>query len=448
MMIRALSEYYRLPENFGGLSVQYAPTGQAGFFSLGPNIICFGRSESGVTDDIEKATALDASRAVRIENGLLHIPFDPGEVVENLRRERYLKSLEQGNARIVSHDWVRKSYYFIRKGLPVPFRRHLQRRYFRDWKARKFPAWPIDLSVDSLHASLLRWSMKAAGAERLPFIWFWPNNASSCLIMTHDVETASGRDFTSDLMDLDESRKIFASFQVIPEGRYEFTDDYVKEIRSRNFEFNIHDLNHDGRLYVDRELFLQRATAINEYFRKFQTEGFRAGAMYRNQDWYESLECSYDMSVPNVAHLEPMRGGCCTVMPYFVGNILELPLTAAQDYSMFHILNDYSLGLWKQQVSLLIQNHGLISFITHPDYLIEKRARGVYCQLLDYLRQIIDHNQIWAPLPGEVNRWWRARSKMKLVQREGGWKIEGPESERATLAYAVLDGEDLRYEFS
>src|SRR5262249_40280427 len=117
-------------------------------------------------------------------------------------------------------------------------------------------------------------------------------------------------------------------------------------------------------------------------------------------------------------------------------------------YSMFHILNDYSLGLWKQQVSLLIQNHGLISFITHPDYLIEKRARGVYCQLLDYLRQIIDHNQIWAPLPGEVNRWWRARSKMKLVQREGGWKIEGPESERATLAYAVLDGEDLRYEFS
>ena len=37
--------------------------------------------------------------------------------------------------------------------------------------------------------------------------------------------------------------------------------------------------------------------------------------MYRNQDWYDVFEFSYDMSVPNVAHLDPMRGGCCTVMP-------------------------------------------------------------------------------------------------------------------------------------
>jgi len=447
-MIQALSDYYRLPETFGKFSVEFAAAGAAGFFSLGTKVICFGHSESGVTDDIEKATALDASKAVRIESGLLHLSFDPAEVVENLRRERYLQSLEQDNARIVNHDWVRKSYYFIRKGLPVQIRRHMQRRYFRDWKSRKFPVWPVDLSVDYLHESLLRWSMQAAGVERLPFIWFWPNKASSCLIMTHDVETAAGRDFTPNLMDIDESRKIYASFQVIPEERYEISSDYIEQIRNRGFEFNVHDLNHDGQLYVERDLFVARAAVINAYFRKFQARGFRAGAMYRNQDWYEAFEFSYDMSVPNVAHLEPMRGGCCTVMPYFIGNILELPLTAAQDYSMFHILNDYSLDLWKQQVAILMQNHGLISFITHPDYLIETRARSIYCQLLDYLRQTIDQNNIWAPLPGEVDRWWRARSNMKLVQGEGGWKIEGQDSERAALAYAVLDGDNLRYEFS
>ena len=31
------------------------------------------------------------------------------------------------------------------------------------------------------------------------------------------------------------------------------------EIRSRGFEFNIHDLNHDGRLYQERAEFLRRA---------------------------------------------------------------------------------------------------------------------------------------------------------------------------------------------
>ena len=80
------------------------------------------------------------------------------------------------------------------------------------------------------------------------------------------------------------------------------------------------------------------ARRINDYAREFGCDGFRSGAMYREQDWFDAFEFSYDMSVPNAAHLEPQRGGCCTVMPYFVGNILELPLTTVQDYSLFHIL--------------------------------------------------------------------------------------------------------------
>ena len=67
--------------------------------------------------------------------------------------------------------------------------------------------------------------------------------------------------------------------------------------------------------------------------------------MYREQEWFDAFEFSYDMSVPNAAHLEPQRGGCCTVMPYFVGDLLELPLTTTQDYSLFHILGDYSISL-------------------------------------------------------------------------------------------------------
>ena len=143
--------------------------------------------------------------------------------------------------------------------------------------------------------------------------------------------------------------------------------------------------------------------------------------------------------------LEPQRGGCCTVMPYFVGEILEIPLTACQDYTLFHILNDYSIGLWKKQTELILQKYGLLSFITHPDYLIESRARAVYESLLDYLSQISERRGIWRALPGEVDRWWRARSEMKLVEDGGGWRIEGPESERARLAYATLDGDQLVY---
>ena len=72
-------------------------------------------------------------------------------------------------------------------------------------------------------------------------------------------------------------------------------------------------------------------------------------------------------------------------MPYFVGNLLELPLTTTQDYSLFHILGDYSIELWKEEISAVLAANGLISFITHPDYLVEPRALGVYRDLLEHL---------------------------------------------------------------
>src|SRR5204862_5762605 len=130
-----------------------------------------------------------------------------------------------------------------------------------------------------------------------------------------------------------------------------------------------------------------------------------SGAMYREQTWYDALEFQFDMSVPNVAHLEPQRGGCCTVMPYFIGRVLELPLTTTQDYSLFHILDDYSTTLWKRQIDRIRSMHGLVSVIAHPDYLQGRRARDVYAALLAHLARLRSEAKLWIALPGEVNRW-------------------------------------------
>ena len=167
--------------------------------------------------------------------------------------------------------------------------------------------------------------------------------------------------------------------------------------------------------------------------------------MYREQAWYGAFEFAYDMSVPNAAHLEPQRGGCCTIMPYFVGNILELPLTTTQDYSLFHILDDYSTALWKEQIRLIRAHHGLISVIAHPDYLVGQRERDVYVELLQHLAELRDRDGVWVALPGEINRWWRNRQQMTLVASADGWRITGPDSHRARVAYATLVGDRLVY---
>ncbi len=423
-------------------------SGDIGFFRFGAHNICYGRCRSGVAENVQASDQFDASKDVRRDGMTLQLPFDFTEVIENLRLEHYRHEMPPGKEMFATSKLVRSLYYLIRECLPVSVRRQLQKAYFRDWEKLPFPAWPVDFTVDRLHETVLRQLMEAGGATKVPFIWFWPEGAPNCLIMTHDVETSAGRDFTSKLIDLDASFGIKASFQVIPEKRYEVSDEYVREIRNRGLEFNIHDLNHDGHLYRERTEFLRRAARINEYVRRYDTRGFRSGAMYRNQDWYDAFEFSYDMSVPNVAHLEPMRGGCCTVMPFFIGDIVELPLTAVQDYSLFHILNDYSIDLWKRQLALLRERNGLMSFIAHPDYLIDERARKVYQSLLAYLREMIVREKIWAVLPGEVNEWWRARSKMSLVHEGTGWKIEGLQNERARIAYATIDDGHLMYEIA
>src|SRR5262249_28637228 len=160
---------------------------------------------------------------------------------------------------------------------------------------------------------------------------------------------------------------------------------------------------------------------INNYGREFGARGFRAATLYRNTEWFDRLDFDYDMSVPNVGHLEAQRGGCCTVFPYFIGNILELPLTTTQDYSLFQILRTYNLDLWKTQASEIMAKHGLLSFIAHPDYLRDAKAQDVYRGLLSYLSQCRAEQGLWLATPGEVNQWWRERSQTRLVSQNGAW---------------------------
>ena len=170
-------------------------------------------------------------------------------------------------------------------------------------------------------------------------------------------------------------------------------------------------------------------------------DGFRAAVLYRRQEWFKDLDFSYDMSVPNVAHLDPQRGGCCTVMPYFVGGLLEIPVTTTQDYTLFHILSDYKADLWKTQIDLIMEKHGLLGFIVHPDYITTDRERKVYEGLLAHLAELRRKKGIWIATPGKVNKWWRQRAKMKIIEDSRGVRIEGEGSERARVGYAsAVDG--------
>jgi hypothetical protein len=438
LMNDSFLEYFKCPERYARFSLRGPLSGATRYFLVGPGNVCYGRLWPPQNGS-DAGKMCDVVQEVKVEAGTVSLPFDIKEVVDNLRCELYPSSAR--NKQSLVNSLFADLYYYFRPLLPVGVRKHLQRVHLRGWDRIAFPHWPVDRTVNELFELLMIFSLQSQKVERIPFIWFWPDGAPSSAIMTHDVETAQGRDLCSTLMDIDDKYGIKACFSVIPEQRYDVPRTFLDSITRRGFEVAVHDLNHDGRLYRNRQYFTERVAKINSYGRQWKVNGFRAAVLYRRQEWFSDLEFSYDMSVPNVAHLDPQRGGCCTVMPYFVGNLLELPVTTTQDYTLFHILQDYKTDLWKTQIQLIMEKHGLLSFIIHPDYATSGPEREVYEALLSYLAELRQEHGVWIATPSEMNRWWRQRAGMRIVEGEEGVRIEGEGSERARIAYASsMDG--------
>ena len=132
-------------------------------------------------------------------------------------------------------------------------------------------------------------------------------------------------------------------------------------------------------------------------------------------------------------------------MPYRIG---EIAGTAAyNDAGLFFVPDDGRLldRALEKECSQILGRNGLVSFIVHPDYLVEQRARKVYLDLLDYLSRPACEQELWTALPRDVNRWWRNRGQMKLVRDGDRWHIEGPDKDRARIAYAVKQGDRIAY---
>jgi hypothetical protein len=445
MLSRPVRDRYRCPETLLDFALSGAVSSDAGYFRFGPNVTCYGRSCSALCNIPAESLLYDSVEEVVVGDSQLKLPFNPTEIIDNLRLERYPDS---GRAESGHEKLQRKLYYLLRPLTNMTVRKQIQKFHARNWEKRPFPRWPVDTTVESICERLLLLSMQAQGVDRVPFVWFWPGGASGCVMMTHDVENEAGRNFCGELMDLDDSFEIKASFQIVPEGRYAVSSEFLEIIRNRGFEIAIQDLNHDGRLFDNRQEFLRRVALINHYATDYAAKGFRSAVLYRKPEWYDSLNFSFDMSIPNVAHLDPQRGGCCTVMPYFVGDILELPVTTIQDYTLFHLLKQRSIDLWKTQIELILEKSGMASFIIHPDYVMGSDTKSVYKALLGHLQNLREERQIWFGLPAEVDSWWRARSKMSVVRHNSSWRIAGEGAERAVLAYATNVEGNLVYELT
>jgi len=304
-LTQAVNDRYRCPEGFLDFRLSADLSPDPGYFQFGPDTTCYGRTSNGAHQSDIGPHLCDTLPGVLLDGRQLVLPFDPNEVIGNLRMERYPNS-QLGR----SEKLLKGIYYWLRPLTDRSLRKSIQKLRAANWQKRKFPQWPVDTTVENICERLLLLSLQANSVDRVPFIWFWPDGARGCISMTHDVETITGRNFCARLLDIDDSFGIKASYQIVPEGRYPVTQEFLTQLRHRGNEVCLQDLNHDGRLFDERKEFQRRVALINRYGREHGAKGFRSAVLYRNPEWYEDLDFSFDMSMPNVASLDPQRGGC------------------------------------------------------------------------------------------------------------------------------------------
>src|SRR5712691_7760001 len=150
-----LSDYYRCPPNFAKFALAGELSEESGYFGFGQNTICYGQSSSGFRAKLPSDSLYDALRDVTLEASTLRLPFDPAQVIDNLRCERYVANSNGGKRNFISKTAVKHAYYLVRPLMPVSVRRHFQRRYLRGWNEIPFPAWPVDHTVDRIFEKLL-----------------------------------------------------------------------------------------------------------------------------------------------------------------------------------------------------------------------------------------------------------------------------------------------------
>jgi predicted glycosyltransferase len=322
-------------------------------------------------------------------------------------------------------------YYGIKPFLPFAVRLPIRRWVAQRKRAEVGDIWPI-----------------MPGSETPPPGWRgWPEGKQFALVLTHDVEGQAGLDKVSCVMELESRLGFRSSFNLIPEGEYRATPEIRSRIEANGFEVGVHDLYHDGKLFLTRGEFNRRAVHINRYLSDWGATGFRSGFMLHNLDWVHHLNVEYDASTFDTDPFEPQPQGRHTIFPFWVprpaesrkqkaesrnpqgagplalslepsafpcAGYVELPYTLPQDSSLFLLLEERHPDIWFQKLDWIAKRGGMVLLDTHPDYMHfgEVRRAGreypvaMYERLLEYARTRYP-GAYWPALPGQVSQFVR-----------------------------------------
>jgi hypothetical protein len=297
-----------------------------------------------------------------------------------------------------------RTYYVFKKMIPRWLQIEARRRFARTVRTIRRRHWPIDRSA----------GMRPGGFTG------WPGGRKFALVLRHDVETAAGVAGCAGIMDLERSFGMKSAFFFVPED-YRLEESLRSAITNAGCEVAVHGLKHDGRLYASRSTFQNQACRIREYLKEWNSVGFASPSSHHRFEWLHDLDLQYDSSSFDTDPFEPQPDGVQTIFPLKMQSgdgtrsFIELPYTLPQDFTLFVILQEPNIAIWKKKLDWVARNGGMALINTHPDYMRfpgERRQKFTYPsrfyeEFLAYA-ELTYRGDYWMALPRDVAAFWRS----------------------------------------
>jgi len=301
---------------------------------------------------------------------------------------------------------LRNIYYPLKKFIPRKFQIGLRQMIARQKLKKNLDTWPIDES-----------------AKNHPENWNgWPENKKFALILTHDIDTAEGYSNIKKLLEFEKEKGFVSSFNFVPERDYRVSKEMINYVTKNGFEVGVHGLTHDGKLYDSKKIFYERAEKIKEYLKEWKSVGFRSPAMHHNLEWIADLDILYDSSTFDTDPFEPQPDGVKKIFPFKVKigekEYVELPYTLPQDFTLFILMKEQNINIWKKKLDWIAKNGGMVLLNVHPDYInfknekngTEQYSAKHYENFLNYVSEAYN-GQYWNILPKEIALWEKERNQ-------------------------------------
>jgi peptidoglycan/xylan/chitin deacetylase (PgdA/CDA1 family) len=380
--------------------------------------------------DVVDAAGRIVSAIRRSEDGSVFLPFDPDDAARTVLREAYLE-LTTSRFEAQTTTLARAAYYRLRPFVPRGVQLALRRRFARVQDHPAFPRWPVESALHDLYDFVLGLVDEIAG-QPVPRLASWPDGKSWAVVLTHDVETAVGYARVEAVLDVERRKGLRSAWFFVPERDYRVADEQVAMLRASGCEIGLHGLHHDGRDLSPPELSV-RVPAMRAWAERWGAAGFRAPATHRSWELMPQLGFDYDSSYSDVARYEPQAGGSCSWLPFFIEDLVELPITMPMDHTLFEVLGHSDGSAWHEKAAFLRERGGMALLLTHPDYLDEARLREYEC----FLEEVAGDLTAWCALPWEVSTWWRDRAASRVVHGGAGWTVEGPAARKARIEFGA-----------